>query len=75
MTVALTRDTLDQLAKAFGLNSSKYNSLVFAAANSSFLAGELNAFNGLVGWEFKVGTAGSGVFADSTKKIVNLDSS
>ena len=75
MTVALTKDTLNQLAKIFGLNSSKYNALVSAAANSSFLAGELNAFNVLAGWEFKAGVAGSGVFADPTNKVVNLDSS
>lgn len=58
MTVALTKNALDKLSLCFGLNSDQYNAIVSAAAKSTFLAEEINAFGGK-DWYFVKGTAGS----------------
>jgi hypothetical protein len=74
MTI-LEKDVLDKLIDAFGFNSAEYNAIVAAAARSSFLAGELNAFGNDSYWSFKRGPAGSGVFTNPSKGVVSFDSS
>src|ERR1700712_175611 len=74
MTVTLTKNALDKLASCFGLNSDQYNAIVSAAVTSPFLAQEINTF-GDKDWYFVKGTAGSGTFADSGKKMISFDPS
>jgi len=71
MTVALTQEALKKLADGFGVNSAEYKAILLAAQKSDFFAAELNAFGGKSGWNFALGTAGSGVF--TVDKEISVD--
>jgi hypothetical protein len=73
MAEALNQKAVGKLIEGFGLNSVQYNAIISTAANSPYLADELNTFD-LSDWSFARGAGGSGTFANPGQKVSSFDS-